>query len=537
MAIGPSRRTAAAGALVVFLSACRTTSPPSPVTSPPAPAPISYTLPKTTMVVELQAERVSEARGRYCDFLDLFFPELEPAAACQAKEKDKPDPLPGDRLVAAKSRMSVQGYGLTLKGVPDSTRKHDMSFDDSWHVERSDSLSLTEGGTLTGAEMQRTDRTAEIVLGVFSNVAKIAGRFLFGGGDKPLTDKPDAPPWERVAALRENFSFIAKERQNKYTALWSDTSGTGRARLALAARSYATLVADLATLNTVLGGVGAQGAATLIPELRKQVSDRLADDFVGSRTKHTWTPIYEFTPDFDPKAAASPTAQTYRLFSFAGCGVTSEAMQPVKNTVGALWCADASGATPVELTFVVKTASRGPASRLSTPDTPDPSGVLFVIRPEPVLANVSGSCRAAVTVLEPSAPGGTPAIADQSTQPCTIVDQAALLAQWGVQASIPKAGKDYAYAVTLYEATGAVKTIKLASKAALDAATIDAAFGIATTLLDAKDAADAEARKKADAAAAAADELAVLTRSRQILDEKAKIKKLCAELGLTTCGS
>ena len=114
------RRLVFAGAMAVTVAACRSTGTPAPVTSP---APISYTLPKTALVVELQAERVTESRGRYCDFLDLFFPELEPAVACQAKEKDKPDPLPGERLIAAKARTTVTGYGLTLKGVPDPDRR------------------------------------------------------------------------------------------------------------------------------------------------------------------------------------------------------------------------------------------------------------------------------------------------------------------------------------------------------------------------------------------------------------------------------
>jgi hypothetical protein len=117
-----------------------------------------------------------------------------------------------------------------------------------------------------------------------------------------------------------------------------------------------------------------------------------------------------------------------------------------------------------------------------------------------------------------------------------MATQPALLAQWGLQVGIPKAGKDYAYAIALYEATAAVKSIKLSSKASLDQATIDKAFGIATTLLDARDAAAAEAKKEADKAASAADALTLLTRERQILEERAKIKKLCEELALPNCG-
>lgn len=119
--------------------------------------------------------------------------------------------------------------------------------------------------------------------------------------------------------------------------------------------------------------------------------------------------------------------------------------------------------------------------------------------------------------------------------PCALRETPSLLAQWGTQGEIPKAGQDFSYNVALYEATGAVKSLKLTSKAALDSATIDKAFGIPTTLLDAKDAADAAKKKKTDEEAAAVDELNVLTRRRQILEEQAKIKKLCEEIGATSC--
>ena len=85
-------------------------------------------------------------------------------------------------------------------------------------------------------------------------VAKIAGRFLVGGGATPLSTDANAPPWERIAALKENMSIIPAARRQKYAVLWNDTRNGGRARLALAARSYETVVGDLRTLDSVLGG-------------------------------------------------------------------------------------------------------------------------------------------------------------------------------------------------------------------------------------------------------------------------------------------
>ncbi len=516
--------------LAIALGGCRTGSGNKTNTSPALvqAAPIRYSLPATTLVVELQVERANESPGKYCDFLDLFFPELDHNAACQTGEASDP----GKDLVAGKARTTIQGYGVTMRGTPDASRTHNVSFDASWHVDRTDSMTFTEGGTLTGAEMQRADRTGEIVLGVLSNVARIAGRFVFGGGGTTDALARSEIPWVRHAGLKENFSLLSPARQRAYTVLWGTPEG--RVRLMLGARSYENIGADLSALDTVLKGTGAQGAQTLVAELRKQIGDRLADNFLGSKTKDTWNPTYEFTT---PAPVAGALSSGFPLFNFAGCGVTSEATQPVKNTLAVLRCGDAHGAQESEISFVVKTASGKVATRVGSLDKTDQPGepgedVLYHVRPEPVTLNLTGDCRADVTLS-----GKPPKPSTQSRKPCNIVAQHSLLAQWGVQASIPKAGKDWAYTVTLYEATGAVKSIKLSSKAALDKATIDSAFGIATTLLDAKDAAAAEAKKKADAAATAADELTVLTRARQILDEKAKIKKLCLELGLTNCES
>jgi hypothetical protein len=499
--------------------------------TPPVPAAIRYSLPKTTMVVDVQVERSKEAPGKYCDFLDLFFPELDAAAACQAKEHANP----GDPQIAGRMKTAITGYSIALKGVPDPSRTYTVNFDASWHVERTDSLTLTEGGTLTGAEMQRADRTAEIIFGVLSNAAKIAGRLIFGASTSvALVPKSDIP-WERLERLAENFRMLDSDRQKEYVKAWADAKR--RPRLILATRSYEGLVDDAKKLDSILAGTGAQGAQTLITELRKDIAETLTEDFLGSKAKDTWTPTYEITRD-----APKPNEQSFAvvLFKLAGCGVAEQTLVPVKNTLTALKCGKGQYATAADVTLTGATASAKLPARLQRPDSAAADGILFHLLPEPVVLDMAGVCGAGVTLGPEKVKDGEnerPKPVEDPTAPCTFATQNALLAQWGERMSIPKAGKDYAYTLSLYEATGAVKSIKLTSKATLDKSTIDSAFGIATTLLDAKDTADAAAKKKADEAATKADELNVLTRQRQILDEKSKIKKLCDELGLTTCES
>ena len=148
---------------------------------------------------------------------------------------------------------------------------------------------------MTGADVQRTDRTAEIVLGFASNIARIAGRFVFGSGaDLKVMREKSAVPWENIPEVQQNFSLLSDARKRAYEGLWR--SEAGRARLVLAGRSYLAIKETSSKLSGVMSGDGAQGAATLLPELQKQLTSQLAD-FLGTRTKDSWTPSYEFTPD------------------------------------------------------------------------------------------------------------------------------------------------------------------------------------------------------------------------------------------------
>lgn len=522
------RRALATCLATLAISGCRHGGPIA--VAPPAPAPVKYALPKTVLVVEVQVQRDSELPGKYCDLMDLFFPELELAAVCQ-----QPGAAPGAGMLVGKQRTSVLGYALTLKGEPDPDRTHEIKFDSSWNIDRTDSLTFSEGGLLTGAEMQRADRTMDIILGVAANVAKIAGRFVFGAGDIPAKIAAGTAPWERIDVLKENFSLMTAARQAAYRAYWATPEG--RARIVLAARSYENIGHDLGVVDSLPSSQSGPSAAALVADLRERIAGRLADDFTGQKKKETWSPVYELTPPAVTKETppARQASHSFSLFKFAGCGVREETTLPVRNSLSVLRCAK-TAATLQEVSLSVATPSGKPASRVG--GTVAAGDLLYVIRPEAVTLSLAGSCRAEETLAPPIKAEDPPVIvASPAAAPCKVAAQSAWLAQWGIEVGIPKAGKDYAYQLSLYEATGAVKSIKLSSKANLDQATIDKAFGIANSLLDASDAAAAERQKAADAAAAAADELAVLTRDRQILEERAKIKTLCAQLELPNCGA
>jgi hypothetical protein len=353
------------------------------------------------------------------------------------------------------------------------------------------------------------------VLSVFSNAAKIAGRFVFGAAAAPLVPavrtgcaNPVPALWETDARLKENFQLLGDDAKKTYQETWCAVGTEKYKRLFLAIRSYSSIAKNADRLSEMLGGgVGGASAATLMTELRKEIDADLASDFLGAKTKDQWSPAYEITP------AWPATDASYTLFQLSACGISAETAQPVRNPLDTLKC-EQPATSASELKLTVKTASGQPPARANEKPA---EGALYYVRPEAVLIELEGTCAAGA-----------------ATTACNVAAQPALLAQWGVEAALPAAGS-WSYTVSLYEATGALKTIKLSSKAALSPATIDSAFGVANTLLDAKAAADAAAQKKAAAAAAASDELTKLTRAREILEEQAKIRALCQDLNQSTC--
>jgi hypothetical protein len=101
-----------------------------------------------------------------------------------------------------------------------------------------------------------------------------------------------------------------------------------------------------------------------------------------------------------------------------------------------------------------------------------------------------------------------------------------MLAQWGEQYALPvgTSSKGKNIKVSYFEATGALKTVKIGSDA-FDAKSLVGGLSDATGgILDAK--------KKADDAAAEPTELQKLTKQRMILEEKAKIALYCSQLGI-----
>lgn len=103
-----------------------------------------------------------------------------------------------------------------------------------------------------------------------------------------------------------------------------------------------------------------------------------------------------------------------------------------------------------------------------------------------------------------------------------------MVGQFGVEVSLPASsgGRSMNYNIKFYEATGAMKSFSLTSKAAMEAANVNSISNSTNAILDAR-------TKQQQAAADKTDELKRLERQSKILENKAKIQQYCAQLGIS----
>lgn len=451
---------------------------------------IPYALPKTALRLEVQVERVKQTPGRFCTYNSLFFPELETKVDC------------GKPAVST----AIKGFAVTPVGLPDPNRIHMLPSDGSWRITRSDSITLGEGGLVTGIDSSRQDKTAEIVFSVLGNLATVASKFVGAGGpaltDKEKTDRSAEFSKGRVWAvddrLRDNFEALPKTEQEQYIN-WATVAE--RAKVRAAYLSYLRIKEAGEKLGEVLGGNGAEAAQSLITELKTEIEAALKADFLGQEVTTTWNPIYQWIPSYEEPKEKEPKDKelkkdTFTPFTFASCGVAEEKVRPVVNALTALRCPEPALSSPASLaiTFTVTAHADGDnlARQLDTKYSGMGGKTFYYIVPSPADLTLDGVCTAPKGLL------------------CNFGPVAVSIAQWGREAALPD-GKDTTV-VSLYSASGALQSVKVTSKALLDKAAVDEAFKPVNTVLD------------------ATDELNVLLRRQKLAEAAAAIASTCKNL-------
>jgi hypothetical protein len=488
---------------------------------------IVFTLPKTVLSVDLTFERKLETEGTYCRYNKLFWPWVK--APCTKKVDGTPKSDP------PKPTIALSAMAVTTRGVPDPTKRFVLPVSSQIMVDSSDSIDLTESGTVSGAESTRTGRTTEVILASLDAAAGVAGKLMAAGSASPPPKaapeafieqfvKGLAPP--DADQLRSNYTLLTPDEQTEYDKLWKAPSADGYRDLLNARQAWLQISAAKARRTTLLEGKSNLGTGvTDMLKANTDLIDQLKNSaFLGGEKTTPWNPVFDVTPDEIKPAGwhASGYKLEITLFNmgeacFDAPNSSAKNSSLAKNSIpDAVTCKSGtpSARTPVTLRLEAADADQLAYVIDSYYDKPADPSYPFTI-PASVKVSVSG-------------------IPENSSLPQTVA-----IAQWGTLNHLPvgKSSKGKTMKVTYYEATGALKSVKFGSDAPLNKGVIDSLAGSANAILDGKLKADAtnaaNAAASTAATAAATDELAKLTRLRQILEEKDKIAKLCAALGLS----
>jgi hypothetical protein len=361
------------------------------------------------------------------------------------------------------------------------------------------------GRIATGGGLKAIDPGTDLQLqSLQTDVQKFEEEFLLEG--RKESGKPEEIATAESLRLLDNFRMLSKCRAKQYAWAWKHQNVFRSAinTLRLARRSYRSIGDYADSVKTVLTGGPGPSLQVALDAVSKRYTDALAADFLGLRQSLSWTPSYQLEPERGHESLSKV------VFQIASCGVKiNSEVKPFKNPApGGIRCAPIKEGQPEpDFREVALTVSRRSNELISRAEKLFPeydkagNGLAFIV-PGQATVSVSNS---GIELTDP------------------VID----IAQWGFATRLPDGLVDKdngGIKVSYYEATGALKSIKVVSKARLNSSMVDNVAGSVMTALDAKLKADAEEAKKAKADA---DELLQLQRQRQILEEKKKIKEAC----------
>ncbi|KAF0248402.1 MAG: hypothetical protein FD167_2190, partial [bacterium] len=242
---------------------------------------------------------------------------------------------------------------------------------------------------------------------------------------------------------------------------------------------------------------------TLLKELGLRTTDLMNKNFIGTSKSEEWVGSYDFTPQ------QVTTTQTKKLIKFSeDYGV--ESLDPAIPSPNSKFNnGDLNSFQTIELrVFPGRTGANDPqfSSVISAANLRATGDRGFYYRiPADALAKI-----VSVSI------DGTTKVEDEKKRELVSI------AQMGTTVSLPAStgGRRTKYKVELYEATGALKNFNLGSDRLLEP-TLPGEIGASVnSLIEAKQKADAASKPKPK------DELQLLMRQRQILEEQRKIREL-----------
>jgi hypothetical protein len=505
-----------------------------PADKRPVPEGVFYALPRTVVKVDLPVDRIETRAGRYVEYTKLFFPQLAREAEARMESVRKvadPSALATDPVASFKLGTPT----FSVVGEPDPGQVYFVKVTGGLAVDRTAVLEYTEQGAVQGAQLEEASVAAEVALGLVGAASGILTRTaLTGASERTLAVNP---PGSTARVCPQAPSAEMAERAKMDDPVWQFFKKYQMDPVVQAAEEAFARYCDLdaekrrSIANAVHAVkpelVGAYGAfqriyrlqsarekvltgQSLAPEvilrdLDAAIGRELAASFLGLEAKEQWVGAFEVRP--------ATLADRPEIMQFSKAG-------------GVCQTADLRGklASPGKFTVAKKCDDRRPVVvgfRLDGQDQP--------------LKRIAGQYMVG-TDLERSGDRSfryrVPALARidvrwLATPETCVGEGGAAIGQFGEILSLPakSGGRSLNYDLKFYEATGALKSFRLASKSAIQKGNVDTLSSSANAMLDAK-------LKKEQEEAKAADELNQLERRRKILEEQVKIRQACAALGI-----
>lgn len=480
---------------------------------------VFYALPRTVVRVDLPVERIETEAGRHAEYARLFFPHLAEEALARKARVEQATTAAGATGSLVSFRLGTPAFSAA--GEPDPEHVYFVKIAGGLAADRTALVEYTDQGALLGVQAEASQVGAEVLSSTVGAVSGIVARAVLARGapvkamEKKCAIRPredlDPTVWGFFAEhARASSAQPAPEAFDRYC----DLDEAEREEIAKAARERAPgLLRAYGAFQRILDLSYERRPQlmrqTLAPEvvlrdLDAAVARELAA-FAGSEARDAWTGSFEVLP-----ARIEDRITILRFSAHGGVCETADLRgkpSPPPRFTRKEACGDSRA---VEVRFRLdgqdQLFSRVAARYVVGEDLETAGDRGFRYRlPALTRVEVAGA--------------GDPA--------ARLGEARAAIAQFGRVLSLPASsgGRSLNYDLKFYEATGALKSFRLASKSAIQKGVVDSLGSSTTALLDAR-------LKREREEAAEADLLNQLERRRRILEEQVKIRKACAELGL-----
>lgn len=497
-----------------------------PVTKDMKDEGVFYALPKTVARVSMKVDRQAKQGAQYAMFRPIFAPDTDPV--CKIKECKVIDSKTG-KPKAVVSYSVQKATTFNTFGEPDPAQIFLVKFKGSGAVDQALSLGWNEAGLLSTATATVTSRTIDIAVSALKAGTSLGIKTAMGASRSDAEQKRDpcrngsnatdwvidilatVDPIDSNPLIANYCRLPLKDRDpNEDEDSRDDYDESTDKNALLAALSAYSQVRPLVKARTdlLLGTNNMLAPVAMIDRLDTLIAEQLGRWFVGTQSKKTWDLPFEVRT-LDPKTGVRLLAVIESNGVCLGEAPLAHDAQPQPDGFKKLAATDCANAKWINLTVAIH-----------------PDKQLF----QEVEANVKdkGGDRSFRYVL----PAQVKAVVAEGTN--EFGAGIFSVAQLGHVVSLPaeRNSKTLTYEMTMIEATGGLKAFKLNTTGGVDAGTIDAIAGVGGSLIDERNRRRTEDQKELDEAEAAADELAVLTRERNLLKLRDEICELQKKYGL-----